>query len=137
MRNRSDAGMSLVEVCVAMLILGSAAFAAAHLFVLTLKTVAGARMQSAVTMLAAQKVEQLRASGWQVAGSIAPLPVSPANSLAMNSTGFVEYFDQNGQSLGSGSMPPPGAVYICRWFVDTHPWNPSEMRVIRVLATFV
>jgi len=129
--------MTLIEVCLAMLVLGTAALASAHLFALTLKMVAGARMQSVATMLAAQRVEQLRASGWQVAGTIATLPSSPANSLGTNSAGFVEYFDQNGHSVGSGVIPPSTAVYICRWFVDSHPWNPSEMRVIRVLATFV
>ena len=137
MRKPCDDGMTLIEVCLAVLIVSIAAFGAAHLFGQTLKMIAGARMQSAATMLAAQRVEQIRASGWQAAGSVTTVAVSPANSLAVNSPGFVEYFDQHGQSVGTGPTPPPSAVYICRWFVDAHPWSPSQMRVIRALATSV
>ncbi len=127
--------MTLIEVSLAMIILVTAGLVSARLSGTTLKMIAAARLQSSATVLAARKVEELRGGGWQVAGSAAPLSPSPPDALSANTAGFVEYFDAGGQSLGGGASPPPRAVFICRWLVDVHPWNPPDLRVIRVLAT--
>jgi type II secretory pathway pseudopilin PulG len=135
MRKQNETGMTLIEVCIAMLVVGAAAVVSAQLCGITLRMTTASRLQSSAAYIAARKVEELRAGGWQVAGSAYSLTPSPSSSLALNTAGFVEYFDRDGRSLGPGAAPPPAAVFICRWFVDTHVWDPSGMRVIRVLAT--
>jgi len=120
MHDTNDRGLTLIEVCLAMLILLTAALGSARLLASTVGMITSARMQTSATVLAATRIEQLRAETWP---------------LAVNAAGVTDYFDQNGVWVGSGGAPPASAVFITRAFVDAHPWDPADLRVLRVLAT--
>ncbi len=128
----NDRGLTLVEVCLAMLILSTAALAAARLSVVSLNMVVAARLQSETTVLAVQKVEQLRSLAWRFvdAGVLQPvgdsstdlsqepmtgggggLSPSPTGTLSTNTPGYVDYVDKHGRWVGTGPVPPG----ICRF----------------------
>ena len=46
------------------------------------------------------------------------LSPSPANALAANVDGYVDYLDRYGQSLGGGETVTVNAVYVRRWSVE-------------------
>ena len=154
----NETGLTLIEVCLAMLILSAAALAAARLSVVSLSMVVAARLQSETTVLAAQKVEQLRSLAWRFvdAGVLQPLgdsttdlsrePMtggggglspSPAGSLTANTPGCVDYLDRHGQWVGTGPVPPGSAVFIRRWNIAVLPSSPSDSLVLSVFVTTV
>ena len=97
-----------------------------------------ARATTAATMLAGQKLEQLRALAFAFTVDGAPvddresdasdwpgavtggrgLSLSPPGTLAANTTGFVDYLDGRGQWLGHGSSPPAGTAFVRRWSIE-------------------
>jgi hypothetical protein len=154
---KSDAGFSLIEVCLSMLIVGAAALACGQLFVVAMTGVTAAKLQTSTTILAVQKIEQLRALPWRFEGTgvlhavsdtstdltTEPastggpgLAVSPA-SLDANTPGYVDYLDQHGRWTGTGVAPPAAAVFIRRWSVTPLPGSASDALVLRVLVTTV
>ena len=157
-RSRSEYGLTLIEVCLAMIILTTAALGAGGLFAVSVNAVSAARSQTVVTMLAVQKVEQLRALAWRFsdqavlsavtddttdlsgdrpAGGGSGLRPSPSGTLDTNTAGFVDFLDAHGRWVGSGAAPPPTAVYVRRWSIAALPLNPPDAVVIRVLTTTV
>jgi hypothetical protein len=153
-----DAGLTLIEVCLAMIVLTTAAVGAGSLFAVSLNAVAAARSQTVATMLAVQKVEQLRALLWRFAdqgvlvaitddtsdlsgefpaGGGSGLRSSPAGALDTNTAGFVDFLDGRGQWVGTGATPPPAAVFVRRWSISQLPLNSDDAVVIRVLTTTV
>jgi hypothetical protein len=92
----------LVEVLVATGLLMSVIVSLAQLFVLATRANAAAGEMTEVTILAAQKVEELRA---------APLP----NLLGSQS---VDYVDSRGERLGSATSTGRRA-YARRWWVES------------------
>ena len=117
---------------------------------------AAARGQTSTTMLAEQKLEQIRSLTWGFDTNGEGLPVSdttsdltaypstqngsglnpsPADSLERNSTGFVDFVDAGGAWVGTGDTPPGAAVYIRRWSIQPLPTNPNNTLVIQVLVT--
>ncbi len=157
MRDAADAGFSLIEVLVAMLIIAPAAIGAAGLVTIAARAVRDARMESTAVVLAAQKLEQLRTLEWNaddsgrggsstsdwttdvtrdpVVGGGRGLSASPAGALASNVAGFVDYLDAAGAWVGTGPMPPPRAVFIRRWAVTPLPTDPADTLVLQVLVT--
>lgn len=154
----NDRGLTLVEVCLAMLILSTAALAAARLSVVSLNMVVAARLQSETTVLAVQKVEQLRSLAWRFVdvGALQPvgdsstdlsqepmtgggggLSPSPTGTLSTNTPGYVDYVDKHGRWVGTGPVPPGSAVFIRRWNIAPLPSSPSDSLVLRVLVTTV
>jgi hypothetical protein len=63
------------------------------------------------------------------------LTSSSAGTLGANTDGFCDFLDQNGASLGGGTAPPAGAVYIRRWSIEPLPTNPNNTIVLQVLVT--
>lgn len=151
-----DAGFSMVEVLVALLLLMVVATGVAALFGVALKATHGARDQTSSTVLAEQKMEQLRALTWGFDTSGQMLPVtdtttdlsqaaptgagqglnpSPTDTLDTNTAGYVDYLDKRGQWVGTGVAIPAGAVYVRRWNIAPLPTNPNNTLVMQVLVT--
>jgi hypothetical protein len=146
----------MVEVLVAMLLLMVVATGVAGLFGVALKATHAARNQTSTSILAEQKMEQLRALTWGFDPSGENLPVtdtttdlstavptgtgqglnpSPVNTLDANTAGYVDYLDKRGQWVGTGAVIPAGAVYVRRWNIQPLPTNPNNTLVLQVLVT--
>lgn len=157
-RRTRDEGFTLVEVLVAIILVAVMSLGVAQMFVLAVRTNLAARHQTSTTILAAQKMEQLRSLTWGFDDDGLGLPVSdrstdlstnppslggggldpsPANSLSWNAPGYVDYLDGRGNWVGNGGNPPPGAVYIRRWNIQPLPTNPGNTLVLQVLVTTV
>lgn len=150
-----ETGSSLVEAIVAVGLLAGALASLAQMLAMCIVSNRSARAGSDATVFAQQKIEQLRGLAWGVDVSGAPvndfntdtaLPVemptggtglslSPGNTLASNTEGWVDYVDRSGNVLGGGTRVLPGAAYVRRWLVEPLPSNPSNTIVIRVLVT--
>ena len=149
-------GFSLIEVVVAMGLLTMVSLGVAQLFAASTRVNIIARSQTSTTMLAEQKIEQIRSLTWGFDTNGEGLPVSdttsdltaypstqngsglnpsPADSLERNSTGFVDFVDAGGAWVGTGDTPPGSAVYIRRWSIRPLPTNPNNTLVIQVLVT--
>ncbi len=95
----SERGFSLLEVVMAAGMVAGAFAALAQVLAMSIANNVSARSGSAATVLAVQKMEQLRALPW---GARAP---------------GVDYLDLAGNVLGEGGASPPGTVYVRRWSV--------------------
>ena len=96
-------GFSLIEVLVATALLVTAVASLAQLLALATRANAAAGDMTVATVLAAQKVEELRA---------APLQ-------DLRGVQAIDYVDSRGQTLG-GAVPTRGRVYRRRWWVAAH-----------------
>jgi type II secretory pathway pseudopilin PulG len=152
----SERGFSIVEVCVAMGLLTVVSLGVAQLFAASTRINVMARGQSFTTIIAAQKLEQIRSLTWGFDKDGMGLPVtdvttnltvyplaqngtglnaSPEDALERNTAGFVDYVDATGNWVGTGLTPPATAVYIRRWLILPLPSNPNNTLVIEVLVT--
>lgn len=157
-RPAGDRGFTLIEVLVAMTILAVVSLSLAGMFGTAIRATHNARAQTSTATLAEQKLEQLRALTWGFDASGENLPVSdtttdltqtpptaggrglnpsPANSLAANTSGYVDYLDRSGQWVGTGTTPPATAMYIRRWNIQPLPTNPNNTLILQVLVTTV
>jgi hypothetical protein len=151
----SDArGFSLAEVIIATGLLAAALVSLAQLIGIAVQSNTSARNTTFATVLAEQKLEQLRALAWgfDVSGlpvsdtttntAVTPetpnggtgLSPSPATSLQENTPGWVDYIDGYGNILGTGQNPPAGALYFRRWSVEPLPTNPNNTLILQVLV---
>ena len=139
-RVESSSGFSLIEVMVASAILGCAVLSIAQLAAASTQSTAGARDVSEATLLAWQKIDELRALAWTFDDAGAPvgdaaLSPSPAGALTHDSGGWVDYLDAWGQSLGGavagGGQPPAGTRYRRRWAVAASGGN-ADLLILRV-----
>jgi hypothetical protein len=150
-----DGGSSLLETMIATGLMAGALASLGQMFAISVANNRSARAGSYATVLAQQKMEQLRGLTWGVDSLGRPVsdttsdttsPVeaptggtglspSPAGTLTANSNGWVDYVDQSGNVLGGGTVLPAGAVYIRRWAIEPLPSNPADTIVIRVLVT--
>lgn len=151
-----QSGFSLIEVLVASGLLASALIALAQLFAISTATNLSSRNTTYATVLAEQKLEELRALTWGFDREGLPvtdtttntavnpetttggtgLTPSPSTALNENTSGYVDYIDQFGNKVGTGGTSPPGsAVYSRRWSIEPLPTNPNNTIVIQVLVT--
>jgi len=154
--SKSEAGFSLAEVLVATGIMVTALVSLAQLFALSTQSNTVARDTTFSTVLAEQKLEQLRALTWGFDSIGLPLTdtttntavtpetpaggtglsPSPATALQENTPGYVDYLDRWGAIIGGGvAVPPAGTVYIRRWSIEPLPTNPNNTLIIQVLVT--
>jgi hypothetical protein len=125
------------------------------MFAVSVANNGAARTLSTATLLAEQKMEQLRGLTWGFDNLGLPvtdnssntaLPVesstggtglspSPQNTLTSNTAGWVDYVDQFGNILGGGATPLPNTLYIRRWAIEPLPSNPNNTLVLHVLVT--
>lgn len=148
----AESGFSLVEVLVASVVLMVGLIAVAQMFVISTNTNREARRVTTTAIMAQQKIEQLRALAWGFddfglpisdyssnvsvtpptsTGGSGLLP-SPANALTTSTTGFVDYLDEYGAWVGTGTTPPPAAIYVRRWSIEPLPTNPNNTLVFQV-----
>jgi prepilin-type N-terminal cleavage/methylation domain-containing protein len=153
-----DGGFTIIEVLVALLIIAVMAIGVAELFAVSIKATHAARNQTSTTVLASQKMEQLRSLTWGYDEAGTGLPVSdtttdlsvdpptgsgsglnpsPAGTLNGNVAGYVDYLDGGGLWVGTGTTPPASALYIRRWSIEPLPTNPNNPIVLQVLVTTV
>jgi type II secretory pathway pseudopilin PulG len=150
----SASGFSLIETMVATGILSAALVALAQLFAMSTQTNTSARDTTFATVLAEQKIEQLRALTWGFDSvglpvsdlttdtTVSPetpnggtgLTPSPADALKSNRPGYVDYLDRWGQALGTGERPVEGSVYFRRWSIEPLPTNPNNTLIIQVVV---
>lgn len=151
-RLSTSSGFSLLEVLVATSILAAAIGALAQLPIIAVRANAAARTATAASLLAAQKMEQLRALAWGTdayglpisdistdltvspprAGEGVGLTPSPGDALLRDTPDYCDFLDANGQSLGGGPAPP-SAFYVRRWSIDALPSSPDAL-VLQVLV---
>ena len=151
----SEAGFSLIEATIATGILATALAALGQMFALSVAINMSARAGTYATVLAEQKMEQLRGLAWGYDSLALPLsdtstntalPVesptggtgltpSPANALTDNVAGWVDYIDQVGNTIGGGPTIPGRTMYIRRWSVEPLPTTSSDTLVLQVIVT--
>jgi hypothetical protein len=156
---RGCEGVTLVEVLVAVALLVLSAVGVAQLVGVATASVRASREHTTTVLLAAAKMEQLRALDWTyvTAGGVAlersdlmtnvssqslssggvGLSASPGNTLSTSSPFYSDYLDELGQWVGSGVTPPVTAVYARRWSVQPLAADPSRTLVIQVLVTTI
>ena len=162
-RCSNEAGFSLFEVVIAMGVMTVGLVALAQLFALSTTANHSSRTTTFATMLAQQKMEQLRGLTWgfdtiglpisdvttdssvvpqatgcptsSAAGAGTGLSPSPGGTLADNVSGWVDYLDINGCLLSGGSTAPNRTIYIRRWSVEPLPTNPNNTLILQVLVT--
>jgi hypothetical protein len=101
-------GFSLVEAVIASSLLAGALVILAQFVAAGVQSGAAARARAAATLIAEQKMEQLRALTW------AAIVAAPADST--------DYLDAAGEERCRGAHGPCGdAIYVRRWTVTPAP----------------
>ena len=136
-------------------LLATAIVTLAQLFALSTQTNVASRNTTYASVLAEQKIEELRALAWgfdtqglALSDTTTNTTVSPQTptggkglspsssaSLQENTPGFVDYVDAYGNKLGTGENPPDNTIYIRRWSITPLPTNPNNTLVVQVLVT--
>lgn len=153
---KAQCGFSLLEVMIATSIMTVGVLGLAQLFALSTTSNSSARGTTYASVLAGQKLEELRGLTWgfdtegipmsdtATNTAVSPetgtggtgLSPSPSTALQENTAGYVDYVDQFGNKVGTGgTTPPAGAVYTRRWSIEPLPTNPNNTLVIQVLVT--
>jgi type II secretory pathway pseudopilin PulG len=151
-------GFALLEVVLTSAIATTIAAGAGGLLAMTIRANHRARIHTMATMLAAQKMEELRSLSWTHISTSAPalsmsssdlttdlsndpatddgpgLLRSPNGTLTSNVDGYVDYLDATGRWIGRGSFVPAAAVYIRRWAVQPHASDPDSLLVFDVVV---
>jgi len=140
---------------IATALLATSLVAVAQLFATATRANVSARTSTFTTVLAQQKMEQLRGLVWGFDGQNNPvsdhqtnlaatpptstggpgLSPSPMGTLLHSTTGYVDYLDPGGTWVGTASTPVSGTVYIRRWSVTPLPEDPSNTLVLQVMVT--
>jgi prepilin-type N-terminal cleavage/methylation domain-containing protein len=146
----SPSGFSLIEVMVASAILGCAVLSIAQLVATSTGSTAGARAVSEATLLAWQKIDELRSLAFAFDGAGQPvtdetsdtatepprtsggtgLTPSSSDTLRRDTAGYVDYLDTLGRQLGGGDRPPPGTRFRRRWAIAQG--NGPDVLILRV-----
>lgn len=146
-------GFSLLEVLVALVVVVVGVFALITLATISTRANLAAKQTTFASVLAAEKMEQLRALTWvfdvagnpisDLASDVAAGPaaaggvslsVSPPDALVQNEPGYCDFLDANGASLGGGAAPPPSTAFIRRWSISALPSNPVNTLVLQVVV---
>ncbi len=153
-RTRNDAGFSLPETLMATLLLVTGVVGAAQMMILATRSNLSAQRSTFATTLAQEKMEQLRGLSWgydeinlpvsDYSTNLATDPPEPAtgfglsqspdNALSANVTGYVDYLDRYGNTLGGGPQPLQGTTYVRRWSIEPLPTNPNNTLILQVLV---
>jgi prepilin-type N-terminal cleavage/methylation domain-containing protein len=149
---RSDDGFTLLEVVVALGLLAGALVALAQVILQAGEASAAASRTTVASMLALEKLEQLRGLAWgydEGGGPIqdfesdvstervadvggAGIAQSPPGSLSADTPGFVDYHDESGKWLGNGAAVETGTTFVRRWSVTFLDDAPGDALVLQV-----
>jgi prepilin-type N-terminal cleavage/methylation domain-containing protein len=128
-RDSADrAGFSLVETLVAVTILAVALASLAQLFGVAAAANQRARRTTLASLLARQKMEELRSLAWDAA----PGP-SPAGVLETDVDGYCDFLDALGQRFDSPATSA-GAAFVRRWSIEGFGTDPGRGTVLRVVV---
>src|SRR5688572_26910665 len=137
---------------IALGLLATALVTLAQLFGLSTRGNIGARNTTYASVLAEQKLEELRALTWgfdtnglpvsdtSTNTTVSPeepnggtgLEPSPTSALRENTNGYVDYVDQFGNKVGrGGDAAPANAIYTRRWSITALPTNPNNTLVLQ------
>ena len=150
-RKKTSRGFSLVEAIVAVSILVVAVLSIVQLFLYTARSAAIARRLTMGSVMAGDKMEQLRSLAWSYDIVGAPitdiqtdltgsperpsggvgLRTSPSDVLDRNVAGYCDFLDSRGRLLGGGEATPGDAVFVRRWSVTPLPAS-ADALVIQV-----
>jgi len=155
----SQSGFSLIEVIFATSLVTAAVVSLAQLFVISTRANTNAKATTYASVLAQQKMEQLRGLTWGFDSLGLPLTdtttdvsVSPekvtagrglspspagragAGTLGENLDGYCDFLDGSGGWLAGGTAAPAGTVFIRRWSVEPLPTNPNNTIVLQVIV---
>jgi hypothetical protein len=86
-----------------------------------LRTNRDARSSTLASILAAEKLEQLRGLAWTA--DVAELGPSPPGTLDQNTEGFVEFFDARGAMVAEARRGS-GSTLVRRWSIQHLPDDP-------------
>ena len=145
----------MLEVLMATTVLTVGLTALAQLFAISTRANFSARVTTMASILAQQKMEQLRGLTWgydpvglpmsdlatdvtsasEAATGGKGLTPSPPDSLEKNIDGYCDFLDRYGSALGGGNAPPDGTAYVRRWSIEPLPINPDNTLVLQVLVT--
>jgi prepilin-type N-terminal cleavage/methylation domain-containing protein len=152
----SEAGFSLIETLTATAILATVSLGVAQMFIYASTQTRGGKVETSATTFAEQKLEQLRSLTWGFDTEGLGLPLSdsttnlakdppdntgtglnpsPGSVLDQNTTGFVDFLDNNGAYLGTGTIAPLNTAYIRRWSIEPLPTNPNNTLILQVFVT--
>lgn len=153
MRTR-ERGFTLIEVTVAVALLMTAIAGIGQLAIVSARANEATRSSATVEWLAREKLEQLTAlaltaddgllsvtdyatdvTQWplQPSGGVG-LSVSPGDTLATAASGYVDYLDSNGVSVGGGGSPPRDARWQRRWSVQAVAGQPDVLMLQVIVA---
>ena len=139
-RSAPRAGFTLLEVMVALLLMTGAFLAVAQLLAVAGRASDRSRATALGAVLAAQKMEQLRALSWafDIDGTtLDGLSLSPPGALSADAAGFVDSFDGTGAPVGGGPPPPAQAAFVRRWSVEHGPgMAPPAALILRVVVLY-
>jgi prepilin-type N-terminal cleavage/methylation domain-containing protein len=148
-------GFSLIEVLVATAVTTIGTLALAQLCAVSMRINQEAHARTMATILASQKMEQLRALAWSwdalglpiseltTDTTVVPpsstggtgLSASPPGALGANTPGYCDFLDENGGSLGGGRAPPAAAAFVRRWSIVAAPLASADTLAIRISVT--
>jgi len=151
-------GFALLEVLIASGLIATIAAGASVMISMAWHSTRQSRARTIATMVAAEKIEQLRSLAWTHVTTTGPaismsdsdvttdlsndpatddgpgLLPSPTGTLTSNIVGYVDYLDANGRWIGHGPSAPAPAVYIRRWAVRPLASDPDNTLVFEVVA---
>jgi prepilin-type N-terminal cleavage/methylation domain-containing protein len=131
-------GFSLLEVMVALLLLTGAFLAVAQLLAVAGRASDRSRATGLGAVVAAQKMEQLRALTWAFDIDGTPLngvSFSPPGALSVDTAGFVDYFDDMGTPVGGAPPLPAQAAFVRRWSAEQDAgMAPPAALILRVVV---
>jgi type II secretory pathway pseudopilin PulG len=154
--NGNDSGFSLAETIIATGIMAASIAGLGQLFAVSVLSNRTARNMTFATVLATQKMEQLRSLTYgfdtlalpltDTSTNLATNPISPTGgkglspsptgAIRANTDGYVDYLDVYGKTVGTGGTTiPNGTTYIRRWSVEPLPTNPNNVIILQVLVT--
>ena len=157
-RRVDGAGFALLEVLITAGLAITVAAGASHILAIAVRASHSARVRTMASMLAAERIEQLRSLAWSHVTTSGPaismsfsdfttdlsndpatdsgpgLLPSPPGTLEANVAGYVDYLDGAGRRVGAGGSPPATAVYIRRWAVRPLASDPENILAFQVVV---
>jgi type II secretory pathway pseudopilin PulG len=154
---RGIEGVSLLEVAVALALLGLLLMGVLPVLVVAQRSVDRVRTQSMTQALAAAKLEQLRSLAWAAGVDASGVPHEardtstdlsgerPAaggpglaeaglGTLLHDTAGYADFLDADGRWVGRGDTPPLGTRYVRRWAVTRPPCGTGGVVTLHVVA---